>query len=235
MIPALSRPSIGGAILPAAPSPKTAPASAAVSGQELVQAATPACNTLAQAQTARNCICGIRAEAWGSFSFRFLPKKMGLPPPGIGTWRHRGKQRGTGLCRGLLLLRNACEPAMHRDHLTTNPLTGRSRFADKFTIRHCREAAPTPAGLKQIGDWLDAHAHAHHAGLTKFQERTPDLRILMPRAGPSSGVSPFRKQLNSNSLAQHYLYLVGCLYWQPNPPPWEVLHWTRGLRGGNGR
>jgi hypothetical protein len=82
---------------------------------------------------------------------------------------------------------------------------------------------------------LDAHAHAHHAGLTQFQERTPDLRILMPRAGPSSGVSPFRKQLNSNSLAQHYLYLVGCLYWQPNPPPWEVLHWTRGLRGGNGR
>ena len=105
---------------------------------------------------------------------------------------------------------------MHRDHLTTNPLTGRSRFADKFTIRHCREAAPTPAGLKQIGDWLDAHAHAHHAGLTQFQERTPDLRILMPRAGPSSGVSPFRKQLNSNSLAQHYLYLVGCLYWQAN-------------------
>ena len=161
-------------------------------------------------------------NACGSAGFLFCPfdaETRGAPPSGIGTRRNRGTQRGTTRHTRLLavrLLRNACEPAMHRDHLTTNPLTGRSRFADKFTIRHCREAAPTPAGLKQIGDWLDAHAHAHHAGLTQFQERTPDLRILMPRAGLSSGVSPFRKQLNSNSLAQHYLYLVGCLYWQAN-------------------
>jgi hypothetical protein len=76
------------------------------------------------------------------------------------------------------------------------------------------KVAPTPAGLKQIVDWLDAHAYAHDADFTQFLKMTPSLRILLPRAGPSSGVSPFRKQLNSNSLAQHYLYLVRCLYWQ---------------------
>jgi len=146
-------------------------------------------------------------------------RKRGFGRRGRGTGRNRAAQGGTLrniLLVGVRLLRNACEVAVRRDHLTTNPLTGRSRFTDKFTIRHCREVAPTPAGLKQIGDWLDAHAHAHHADLTQFQKRPPNLRILMPRAGTSSGGSPFRKQVNSNSLAQHYLYLVGCLYWQAN-------------------
>jgi hypothetical protein len=95
MIPALSRPSIWGAILPAAHSPMTAPASAAASGQELVQVATPACNTLTRAQTAWNCIRGIRAEAYGvPFLSDFCRIK------GVATTRHRnmeepGKQRGT--------------------------------------------------------------------------------------------------------------------------------------------
>ena len=50
----------------------------------------------------------------------------------------------------LTILANVFHLAVRRGILKSNPLTGRGRYSVASDIRHCREVAPTPAGLKQI-------------------------------------------------------------------------------------
>jgi len=54
----------------------------------------------------------------------------------------------------LTILANVFHLAVRRGVLQSNPLTGRGRYSTAGDIRHCREVAPTPAGLKQIEHWL---------------------------------------------------------------------------------
>ena len=54
----------------------------------------------------------------------------------------------------LVVLGNALSLAVRRGVLNTNPLVGRGRYTCASEVRHCREVAPTPAGLKQIEYWL---------------------------------------------------------------------------------
>jgi integrase len=90
------------------------------------------------------------------------------------TRRTRGGDRAVDL--ELVVLRNAFELAVRRGQLKTNPLTGRGHYNDKSTVRHCREVAPTPAGLKRIVVWLDDHGHPHDGDLAEFLAYT-GLRI----------------------------------------------------------
>src|SRR5665213_862157 len=50
----------------------------------------------------------------------------------------------------LTILANVFHLAVRRGVLKSNPLTVRGRYSTAGEIRHCREVAPTPAGLKQI-------------------------------------------------------------------------------------
>jgi integrase len=50
----------------------------------------------------------------------------------------------------LTILANVFHLAVRRGVLKSNPLTGRGRYSVAGDIRHCREVAPTPEGLKQI-------------------------------------------------------------------------------------
>ena len=52
------------------------------------------------------------------------------------------------------VLANVFQLAVRRSVLKTNPLVGRGRYSVAEDIRHCREVAPTPEGLKQIEYWL---------------------------------------------------------------------------------
>jgi len=54
----------------------------------------------------------------------------------------------------LTILGNVFNLAMRRGLLRLNPLAGRGRYSVAEDIRHCREVAPTPEGLKQIEYWL---------------------------------------------------------------------------------
>jgi integrase len=56
----------------------------------------------------------------------------------------------------LTILCNVLNLAVRRGVLKSNPLAGRSRYSMAEDIRHCREVAPTPEGLKQIEYWLRA-------------------------------------------------------------------------------
>lgn len=54
----------------------------------------------------------------------------------------------------LTVLSNAFNLAVRRNALKSNPFAGRGRFSVAANVRHCREVAPTPEGLKKIEDWL---------------------------------------------------------------------------------
>ncbi len=56
----------------------------------------------------------------------------------------------------LTILANVLHLAVRRGSLNSNPLVGRGRYSVAEDVRHCREVAPTPAGLKQVEYWLRA-------------------------------------------------------------------------------
>ncbi len=56
----------------------------------------------------------------------------------------------------LTILANVFHLAVRRGSLKVNPLIGRGHYSTAGDIRHCREVAPTPAGLKQAEYWLRA-------------------------------------------------------------------------------
>lgn len=56
----------------------------------------------------------------------------------------------------LTILANVLHLAVRRGSINANPLVGRGRYSVAKDVRHCREVAPTPAGLKQVEYWLRA-------------------------------------------------------------------------------
>jgi len=54
----------------------------------------------------------------------------------------------------LVVLSNALNLGLRLGLLTTNPLAGRNRYTSAADVRHCREVAPTPVGLRAIEAWL---------------------------------------------------------------------------------
>lgn len=54
----------------------------------------------------------------------------------------------------LTILANVFNLAVRRGALRSNPFQGRGRYSVAEDIRHCRETAPTPEGLRQIEYWL---------------------------------------------------------------------------------
>ena len=68
----------------------------------------------------------------------------------------------------LTILANVLNLAVRRRSLERNPIRGRPRYASAGEIRHCREVAPTPEGLKQIEHWLRAREEHDVADLICF-------------------------------------------------------------------
>lgn len=54
----------------------------------------------------------------------------------------------------LTVLSNVLNLAVRRNVLKSNPLLGRGRYSVASQVRHCREVAPDPEGLKMIEAWL---------------------------------------------------------------------------------
>ncbi|HYV26813.1 MAG TPA: tyrosine-type recombinase/integrase [Candidatus Eisenbacteria bacterium] len=68
------------------------------------------------------------------------------------TMQTRGGKRAVDL--ELVVLGNALSLAVRRGVLSSNPLSGRSRYTCTSETRHCREVAPSPEGLARIESWL---------------------------------------------------------------------------------
>jgi integrase len=82
------------------------------------------------------------------------------------TMQTRGGNRAVDL--ELTVLGNALNLAVRRNLLITNPLVGRCRYTEASEIRHCREVAPTPDGLKRIEEWLRGNHELGVADLVCF-------------------------------------------------------------------
>lgn len=82
------------------------------------------------------------------------------------TMRTSGGNRSVDL--ELTVLSNAFNLAVRRNVLKSNPLAGRGRYSVGSEIRHCREVAPTPEGLKAIEDWLRSRNEQAIADLVCF-------------------------------------------------------------------
>ena len=68
------------------------------------------------------------------------------------TMRTSGGNRSVDL--ELTVLSSVFNLAVRRNVLTSNPFSGRGRYSIASEIRHCREVAPTPEGLKEIEGYL---------------------------------------------------------------------------------
>lgn len=68
----------------------------------------------------------------------------------------------------LTILANVLHLAVRRGSLNSNPLVGRGRYSVAEDVRHCREVAPTPAGLEQVEHWLRARNEQEVADLVCF-------------------------------------------------------------------
>lgn len=82
------------------------------------------------------------------------------------TMQTRGGNRAVDL--ELTILCNALNLAMRRNQLKANPLAGRGRYTQASEIRHCREVAPTPDGLRKIDLWLRGNGEFALADLVCF-------------------------------------------------------------------
>jgi integrase len=68
----------------------------------------------------------------------------------------------------LTILANVLNLAVRRGLLKSNPLQGRGRYSVAEDVRHCREVAPTPEGLKQVEHWLRSRNEDGAADLVCF-------------------------------------------------------------------
>lgn len=82
------------------------------------------------------------------------------------TMQTRGGKRAVDL--ELVVLGNALSLAVRRGVLNVNPLAGRGRYTCASEVRHCREVAPTPEGLKNIEEWLRSRNEHGVADLVCF-------------------------------------------------------------------
>jgi integrase len=76
----------------------------------------------------------------------------------------------------LTCLGSALSLAVRRSKLQTNPLRDRGRFTDESAVRHCREVAPAPDGLRRIVAWMEDHGFQQEADFTRYLAYT-GLRI----------------------------------------------------------
>lgn len=80
----------------------------------------------------------------------------------VSTYKTRGGRPRTMPTKGgkrtvdveLNVLSSVFRLAVRRNVLKSNPFAGRGRYCVASEVRHCREVAPTPEGLKQIETWL---------------------------------------------------------------------------------
>jgi integrase len=82
------------------------------------------------------------------------------------TRKTRGGDRAVDL--ELVALGNALRLGVRRGQLKKNPLEGRGQYTDESTVRHCRDVAPTPAGLVLIVDWLGTNGDPDDGDLAQF-------------------------------------------------------------------
>ena len=78
------------------------------------------------------------------------------------TVKTKGGNRSVDL--ELTVLSNVFNLSVRRNVLKSNPFAGRGRYSLASEVRHCREVAPTPDGLKKIEEWLrlrEEHAIAN--------------------------------------------------------------------------
>jgi integrase len=68
----------------------------------------------------------------------------------------------------LVVLCNALNLAVRRGTLSSNPLKGRGRYTCASEVRHCREVAPSPEGLKRIEAWFRGRDEQALADLVCF-------------------------------------------------------------------
>lgn len=68
----------------------------------------------------------------------------------------------------LMILSNVFHLALRRNLLTANPLAQRGRYSLASEVRHCREVAPSPEGLKKIETWLRSRSEQAIADLVCF-------------------------------------------------------------------
>lgn len=68
----------------------------------------------------------------------------------------------------LTILGNVLNLGVRRRAIERNPLLGRHRYTHAADVRHCREVAPTPEGLKQIEHWLRVRKEHGVADLVCF-------------------------------------------------------------------
>lgn len=94
----------------------------------------------------------------------------------VSTYKVRGGHERTERTSGgnrsvdleLTVLSNAYNLAVRRSVLKSNPLAGRGRYSLASEVRHCREVAPTPDGLRKIEGWLRAQSEHEIADLVCF-------------------------------------------------------------------
>jgi len=103
-------------------------------------------NTPAASLTLGDCDKYLEWRTSGGYVAKFTVR--GKPQ----TMQTRGGKRAVDL--ELVVLNNALNLAVRRNVLNANPLAGRSRYTCASEVRHCREVAPTPAGLARIETWL---------------------------------------------------------------------------------
>ena len=82
------------------------------------------------------------------------------------TVKTKGGNRSVDL--ELTVLSNVFNLAMRRNVLKLNPFAGRGRYSLASEVRHCREVAPTPEGLKKIEEWLRSRDEQAVADLVCF-------------------------------------------------------------------
>lgn len=82
------------------------------------------------------------------------------------TMQTRGGKRAVDL--ELVVLCNALNLAARRSIIGSNPLKGRGRYTCASEVRHCREVAPSPEGLKRIETWFRGREEDSVADLICF-------------------------------------------------------------------
>lgn len=82
------------------------------------------------------------------------------------TMQTRGGKRAVDL--ELVVLGNALSLAARRGMLNSNPLKGRGRYTCASEVRHCREVAPSPEGLKRLETWFRGRQEHGVADLVCF-------------------------------------------------------------------
>ena len=82
------------------------------------------------------------------------------------TVKTKGGNRSVDL--ELTVLSNVFNLAVRRNVLKSNPFAGRGRYSLASEVRHCREVAPTPEGLRRIEEWLRSRNEFEIADLVCF-------------------------------------------------------------------